>query len=582
MATRTKGTRSAPDLKALKISPEVGWYLTARGIPFPDCPPRWKTPEPRKVKGAVFSPEAVDRVLAAFGALRHTQGKWAGQPLRPDPWQVAYIIAPVFGWLHPDPDDPRQLVRICRRVFVEVPRKNGKSTLLGGLGLYLAGADGEAGAQVIVAATTKDQALFTFAPIKTLVDKSPALGQHFRTVGLKILHPRSGSYLQAISNVADAQHGANIHGGIVDELHVHKTSEMLEVIETGTGSRVQPLVAIITTADENRVGSVYDARRVKVEQLAKGAIVEPEQYGVVWCAERADDPFAEATWKKSNPGYGISPSKAYMRSTAKSAQNTPSELAKFLRLHLGVRISSQVKWLPLANYDVTGQIIDEREWKGQLVYAGLDLSTTTDFTAYVVRGIDDERGHPVRLLCWLPEERLEVLERQCAVPLRAWVKAGYLRTTEGNVVDYSKVRADILADAVDLGYSIHSVAYDPWNASETVQRLEADGVQMVPCRQVYSNLSAATKQVERLVLGSTVKNPRVRTGGNPLLRWMVDCTDLQTDPNDNVKPAKPDRMKSSKRIDGVVAWVMAEREAMAVEEDHPADQWFASLPTHAS
>lgn len=579
MATRRP--TPSPDIEALKISPEVAWYMAARRIPLPDCPPMWKTPEPRKVRGAKFDPERVDRVLQAFEQIRHTQGKWAGKPMRPDPWQVAYILAPVFGWVHPDPDDPSRLVRIIRRLFVEVPRKNGKSTLLGGLGLVLTGADGEQGAQVIAAATTKDQAGFVFKPIKDLVQRSPSLSATFKAVGFKVLHPKSGSYMQAISSVADAQHGANIHGAVIDELHVHKSPDMIDVIESGTGSRSQPLVAIITTADENKQGSIYDQRRSKIEALAVGTITEPSQYGVVWCADREDDPFDEVTWRKSNPGYGISPTKAFMRSAADSARNSPTELPRFMRLHLGIRISELVKWLPLEQWDATGQLIDDAEWQGLRAYGGLDLSTSTDFTAFALRACTADGVKLLRVLCWLPEERFAPIAKLTGAPLTHWRAAGWLRGTEGNVVDYAQVRTDIEGLVVQLGVDLFSIAYDPWNASETSQVL-GEKFEMVPCRQGYATLSAPSKALERMVLGSTPAKPLIRTGGNPLLRWMADSVEVMTDANGNIRPVKPDRQKSSKRIDGIVAAIMAEREAMADEDEESSGDayWAALLAKH--
>lgn len=183
------------ELDRLKISPEVGWYLLSRGIPLPDCPPLIKTPEPRDVPGARFDPDRVDRVLTAFGMMRHTKGQLAGRPLKPDPWQVAYCLAPVFGWVSFDEDFGRY-VRIIRTSYIDLPRKNGKSTLSGGIGLYLTCADGEAGAQVIAAATRKEQAGFVFDPIKLICEKSPALRPHTKTFTSKVTHPKSGSYFQ--------------------------------------------------------------------------------------------------------------------------------------------------------------------------------------------------------------------------------------------------------------------------------------------------------------------------------------------------------------------------------------------------
>lgn len=246
------------------LSEEVLYYLDSRNIPVPEDwqEPLIRTAEPSNVPGAQFNCERVDKVLKAFHALRHTQGKLAGSPLDPDPWQIAYIIAPVFGWERQNEDG--DWVRIITEVWIEVSRKNGKSTLSGGLGLYLMAADGEPGAQVVAAATTREQAGFCFAPIAGLVENAPLLKKNFQSYrsAKKIIQRSGGSYFQAIGSVAEAIHGANIHGAIVDEVHLHKTPDLIEAIETGTGSRRQPLIVFITTADEGKPESIYARKQI--------------------------------------------------------------------------------------------------------------------------------------------------------------------------------------------------------------------------------------------------------------------------------------------------------------------------------
>ena len=322
MAPRATRSPQLPDeetLRELKLSPEVAWYLLDRGIPLPDPfqVPVWKTPEPRELEGAVFDPARVDRVLAAFGRLRHTQGKWAGKPLTPANWQVAYILAPVFGWVHPS-DEPGVMVRVIRTAHCDVPRKNGKTTIAGGLGMYLTAADGEQGAQVLAVAASKEQAGFCFNPVKAIAEKSPDLGPYVKTLASKIVHPGSGSYFQAVASVGDLLHGANIHGAVVDELHVHKTRDVVDAVETGTGARSQPLIVFITTADEGKPGTIYAEKREYVEKLARGVFTDLTFYGVVWAAaeserdltERGLSPFSEEAQRRANPGYGISPTAA--------------------------------------------------------------------------------------------------------------------------------------------------------------------------------------------------------------------------------------------------------------------------------
>lgn len=556
MTTRSPRTRrkvpNADELERLRLSPEVAWYLVDRGIGLPDCPPAIKTPEPRDVPGARFDAERVDRVLKAFGLLRHTQGQWAGKPLRPDPWQVAYILAPVFGWVRWD-DDAAAYVRIISSLYVDVPRKNGKSSLAGGLAMYLACADGEPGAQVVTAATSERQAGFVFGPIKLLAERSPALRPHVKTVARRVIHPRTGSYIEVISSVADAQHGANLHGAIVDELHVHKTPDLVETIETGTGSRRQPLVVIITTADSGRRHTIYDRKRTRVEQLARGALVDETTYGVVWCADEDDDPYAEETQRKANPGFGISPTRAYLRRAAAEAQQSPADLAKYLRLHLGRRTKQATRYLDLARWDDNAGMIVPDRLVGRRAWGGLDLASTSDLTALCWAVQDpDQPGYDLVWRIWTPEGNLDALDKRTAGAASVWVREGYLTTTPGNVADYDFIREAIGRD-LDT-YDVQEIAYDPWNASALVTDLTNDGAPMVSMRQGFASMSGPTKELQRLMLEGTPEAPRLRHGGNPAVRWQVDNFAVAMDPSGNVKP---DKARAAEKIDAVVAAVMA-------------------------
>lgn len=535
----------------LKISPEVAWYLESRSIPFPDCPPKWKTPEPRKVPGALFDPERVDRVLAAFASLRHTQGQWAGQPLKPDPWQVAYILAPVFGWVRWD-DEAAGFVRIINDLYADVPRKNGKSTLAGGMALYLTGGDGEEGAQVVAAATTETQAGFVFQPVKRLAESEPGLKKHFRAFQKKILHKRTGSTFTVVSNVADAQHGGNIHGAIIDELHIHKTPDLVETIESGTGSRSQSLVCIITTADSGRSETIYDRKRKRVEQLADGVLTDESVYGVIWAADPDDDPFIEPTWQKSNPGYGISPKRSYLVRKAREAEQSPADLAKFLRLHLGIRTKQLTKYIDLKVWDRNASLISEQSLKGKVCYGGLDLASTSDLCALAWDFPDGEDGHDVLYRLWMPEARLEDLNRRTAGAAQVWVTEGFLTLTPGEVVDYDFLRARINTDRES--FSVKEIGYDPWNSSQLVTDLTNDGAEMVMVRQGFATMTSPTKELKRLLLEGTAEKPHYRHGGNPAIRWQIDNFAVAMDAAGNVKP---DKAAAGDKIDGPVAGIMA-------------------------
>lgn len=548
-------TRAA-ELKRLKISPEVGAYLEARGIPLPDCPPHTKTPEPRTVRGAAFDFERVDRVLAAFKALRHTSGKWAGRPLTPDPWQVAYILAPVFGWVRWD-DEAERYVRIIRDLYVDVPRKNGKSTLCAGIAIYLACADDENGAQVVTAATTESQAGFVFGPIKTLAEQAPALKGKVKAFAKRVVHPRSGSYIQVVSSSADAQHGASIHGAIVDELHVHKSADLVETIDTGRGSRDQPLLVIITTADSGKPGTIYDRKRRYIDQLAKRIIKDEAHYGVVWCADAKDDPHAESTWRKANPGFGISPTRAYLAGKSRQAQNSPAELAAFLRLHLGVRTKQQTKYINLVAWDANAGLINEDELKGRRAYGGLDLGSVSDLTALCWVFPRDGGRYQAVWRFWTPEATLEDLERRTAGESEVWVREGWLTATPGNVTDYDYIRTQVGRD-LDA-FDVVTIGIDAWNSSQIATDLQNDGAELVKVRQGFGTLSAPLKELQRLVLLGTPEEPAIEHGGNPVMRWMVDNLAVAMDSQQNVKP---DKATAADKIDGISALVTAMSEAL--------------------
>lgn len=565
------------DLDELKISPEVAWYMESRGYGVPDCPPLIKTPEPRDVRGARFDPQRVDTVISAFRQLRHTKGRFAGQRFDPEPGQVAYMLAPVFGWVRKSIDSGNW-VRIITIAYFDMPRKNGKTTMAAGIGIYLTAADGEFGAQVVAAATTRDQAGFVFEPIRQLVNKSPGLKRNLRALKHRITHAASGSYFQPIANAGDAQHGADIHGAVVDELHLHKDMTLIEALETGTGSREQPLITYITTADAGRRHTPYDEKRSLIEKLARGVLKRPTTYGVVFAAEKpeyqdgklikGDDPFAESTWRKANPNYGISPTKRFMVEAAEKAKDNPAELARFLRLHLGIRTKQETRYLEVDQWDANASLLALDRLKGRECYGGLDLGSTSDLTALCWVFPADDGAFDVLLRCWAPEDSLPDLDARTADAASGWVKQGWLTTTPGDVTDYDFIEAQIKRDRDE--FMVKELAYDRWNAQQIVNNLTTDGAPMITHGQGFASMSAPTKDLQRLIkIGARVDDagrpvkPMIRHGGNPLFRWQVDNFAVAMDPAGNVKP---DKKNAGDKIDGVVALIMALARALAAKE----------------
>lgn len=507
---------------------------------------------------AWFDVDRARKALRAIGAFKHTKGRWAGVAMRLgeglDPWQVVWVLAPIFGWVYHDAEIDR-VVRVVRSAWIEIPRKNGKSTFASGISGVLLLADGEAGAEVYNAAGSTLQAGRVFEDAKRMILTSPAARKRVEPLKEVVRVPSNGGILRVLSRVAETAHGLNVSGGIIDEVHTLRLRRALvEAIETGTGARDQPLVIFITTADEAEEGTIYDEKHNYTRNVANGIVQDPGHYGVIWAADKTDDPFAEATWAKANPGLGKSPTLAYMRREAQKAQTTPTYLPTFLRLSLNLRTREQVKWLDLAKWDDCDGEVDRAALAKRRAWGGLDLSAVSDFSAWVTWVESNRPGAELDLLArfWVPEERVEDLERRLMVPLSKWIADGLVTTTEGDVIDYGAIKQTVVGDC--RHFDMQRVSYDRMFAGQMVQELDSEtrGVEIVPVAQTYSGLSPACKELERL-LGAKA----FRHGGNPVLRWMASVVEVKNDGADNIRPVKPDRKQGSTRIDGIQAAVTA-------------------------
>ncbi len=569
MARATRSHRLSAEL-----SPEVRWYLESRGHELPDRRPLIRTPEPRNVKGAVFDPDRVDKVLKAVSNLRHTKGKWAGSPIVLAPVQIAYVIAPTFGWVAPDEDGVYW--RIIRDLYVEMPRKGAKTTLGGAIAMYLGFADGEAGAEVILAAASRDQAGQAFKPLAALTRSSKMLrAAGVRALKNEIVRAADESVIKTASSRGDLAHGANVHGGLVDELHVHKSPDVLEAIESGTGARAQPLTVIITTADDGQVTSVYAERRHLIEQLASKVLKAPAMYGVVFAADEREDPFDEQTMANANPLYPVTPSPAFMRAAADKAKSSPAAMASYQRLHLGIRAKQDKRFLDLPRWDrnaATGKVPRGggtgsvwTDLAGRQAWGGLDLGSVSDLTALAWLLPDEERGgYDVLCRFWTPEASMDALDTRTQRNASSWVKDGWLTLTPGDVTDYDFIATQVNEDRAV--FDVQHIGYDRWNAAQLVIDLQTEDEDlMVGVAQGVVSLSAPMKELERLVLKGTAAKPLFRHYANPVLRWMVDNLRVYTDSNGNIKP---DKAKSMDKIDGVSAIADALAVRMTAEPEH--------------
>lgn len=470
---------------------------------------------------------------------KHIKGELAGKPIELEDFQC-FILCCVFGWV--DDDGYRRF----QKVYTEVPRKNAKSTLMSGIALYMLGADGEGGAEVYSAATTRDQARIVFGDAQNMVHRSPFLRQK---IGLTasahaVVKMDNASTFKALSRDQGGNlDGLNIHFAVVDELHGHKDRALLDVIVTGTGARRQPIVWEITTAGFNRAGICYEERTYLTRILSR-EVDDDRVWGCIWTIDEGDDPWSEDTWRKANPNWGVSVSPESIRREARKAMRMASAQPNFLTKHLNIWVGASSQWMDMSAWERQKDVsLTIDDFAGDKCWVGLDLASTKDIASVAHLF---ERGGNFYLFVkhFIPSAAVES-ERNSQY--YGWSTDGWLTTTPGNVIDQSAVEEHLRV--VSEQFEIADVAYDPWGATYLIQRLMERGVSCCEVRQGYRSLSEPMKRLEALVL-----DHKLFHNGDPVLAWMMSNVVPMTDPADNVKPAKE---YPENKIDGVVASIMA-------------------------
>jgi phage terminase large subunit-like protein len=492
-----------------------------------------------------YSQEHADRVLRFFRTqIRYVEGRKAGKPFIPEPWQEK-LLRDLFGWIRPDG------TRRYRMAYIEVPRKNGKSTLSAGIALYLLLADGENRPQVYSAAGDRSQARVVFNTAREMVLAHPKLQQVGDLRQYEIRNIRKGGWYEALSAEAASVHGRSVHGAIFDEVHVQKDRRLWDGLVTGISGREQPLIIAITTAGHDRSSICWE-----LHQRAKAAIAEPEAdpsfYGAIWGAEPNEDWTDEAVWAKANPNLGISVNIEYLREMCQAAKDNPEAENTFRNLHLDQWTQQAVRWIQMHLWDKCRRDFDESDLEGQLCFAAIDLASTRDATALAL--LFPQAGGTYRVLpyFWIPEDSKSDRTHQDRRQMLNWAAKGLIRTTEGNTADHYKIAAD-LAELRER-FDIQLCAFDPWSPSLPFVQIcknecGMDETWFRDFRQTPGNYSAPCKEFERLI-----SSERLHHNGNPVLQWMAGNIAACRDNNDNIKP---DKKASADKIDGIVATIMA-------------------------
>lgn len=482
-----------------------------------------------------------------FGFLRHSKGEWARSTIQLELWQTFYL-ATLFGWLREDGS------RRFRTSYLEVARKNGKSTILAGVGLYLLVADGEPGAEIYTAATKLAQAQIIFLESQRMVSQSPDLRLVVQAYKNNLHVPGTFSKYEPVGRDSDTLDGLNVQGGLVDELHAHPTGDMWDVLETGTGSRRQPLMVAVTTAGSNRQGICYQFHDY-TEKVVSGVVQDDAWHGLVYTLDRnpvtgeLEDWQDERAWIKANPNLRVSKKMDDLRDKARKARQMPSRLNAFLTKELNIWTQAASRWIAPERWQACNHgPVEEDALTGRRCWGGLDLSSTLDVTALVWVFPGEALGEPAQVLTrlWIPEENWERRVREERAPYDVWVRQGLLTLTPGDVVDYDFILHQIEQDA--QRFSVQELAFDPWNATSVTNKI-GFGERLVEFRQGYVSMNPAMKALE-----VAIQRRSLNHGGHAALAWMADNLVISYDPAGNMKP---DKAKSTEKIDGMVALIMA-------------------------
>ena len=502
-----------------------------------------------------FDEKAGQRVIDFFhNFLKHSKAEWAGKPFLLEPWQQ-FILYNLFGWKRTDG------TRRFRTAYIECARKNGKSTLLAGIGLFMLAADSEPGSEVYSCAVKRDQAIITHSEATRMVRASSDLKKKIGIFKNNLHIISTNSKYEPLGKDADSLDGLNVHGALIDELHAHKTREMWDVMETATSSRRQPLQIAITTAGFDRDTVCWEMHEYS-DKILREVIEDDTFFPIIYTIDEGDDWQDEKVWPKANPNLFISVKIDDLRRKAKKAKELPSAINNFLRKHLCLWVQQSERWISMELWDSNYKYpINEQELKGKLCFGGIDLSAVSDLTAWVMLfpNPDDNEQVDILVRLWCPEARLYDASNRYRDQYQAWKHQGYLTVTSGNAIDYEEVKTQILLDTQN--FAIDTINIDRLfqgyaMAMDLAKELGEERITTMGMG--FLSMAAPMKELESRLL-----KRKLNHGNNPILRFCADNVVTREDPAGN---KKPDKANSQGKIDGIVGILLALDRAMRREK----------------
>ena len=500
----------------------------------------------------MFNEDLANKAMCFIQSLKHTKGSFHNKPFFLMDWQKNFI-SNVFGTVKANG------YRQYNTGYLEIPKKNGKSELAAAIALYLTCGDNEWGAEVYGCAADRQQASIVFDVAKEMVKMCPALAKRCKIIESqkRIVYKPLNSFYQVLSSESNTKHGLNVHGVIFDELHAQPNRNLYDVMTNGSGdARKQPLFVILTTAGNSIHSIGYEVHQTAVD-IKEERKIDNTFFPTIYGITDTDDWESEESWYRANPSLDITIDVEKVHAAYNKAKGNPAEEAIFKQLRLNQWQKQVIRWMNMTAWDNCGEKFDRERLRGRKCYGGLDLSQTQDLTAFVLVfppliGEDDEgdeidKKYIILPHFWIPEECLADRVKRDHVKYDVWEKQGFMKTTKGNVVHYGFIEKEI--EALGEIYNIQEIAYDRWGATQMAQNLDGMGFTVVPFGQGFKDMSPATKDMMKLAL-----EKKLAHGGNPILRWNVENIAVKTDPAENIKP---DKQKSTEKIDGAVATIMA-------------------------
>jgi phage terminase large subunit-like protein len=511
-----------------------------------------------KRRGLIFDPATAKYAIDFFpNFLRHSKGEWGGQPLVLAPWQE-FIIGSAFGWFNKDG------TRRYRTVYLEIARKNGKSTILAGVGLIGLIADGEPGAEIYAAATRKDQAMIIFSEAQRMVRAAPGLRSKVAIFKYNLSIDATASKFEPLTADEQGLDGLNPHIILIDEVHKHKSRGVFDVLDTAMGSRRNAMLWMITTAGDENPETIYAQENAYANKVTEGIIKDDAYFAYISTLDKEDDWTDPKVWIKANPNLGISVKIADLRRQAAKAKNSPSDAVAFKRLRLNVRSSDAYRAIDMAVWsrNSCGQF-DPMEHVGRRFFGALDLSSKIDLSAWIKLFPPDAQFDRWMVVSrfWMPADTVDQKAQRDRVQYQRWIETGLVEATAGNIIDHAEVEAAVKEDC--RLFSPYSIAYDPWNATQLAVGLATDGLPMSEFIQGFRSYTAPTKELEAMLLAEQLDH-----GGNEVLTWMASNLHVLIDKNENKMPSK---RHSIGRIDGITALIMSIGRSMADNADRNID-----------